>query len=132
MSALTKLYIIQAISFFYKAEILATDLSLGALDKAKEGRYSALLHTKYKRNFERSFPGESLDNLISVEEDGGFKIKERYKKAIEFKRHNLVHEDFPSGMDVIFCRNVMIYFDDKLKLEVLKKFHKALQPGVFL
>lgn len=121
------LYIIQSLSFLYKVKVLATDLSTIALDQAKEGKYSSIIYPKYKRNFEQSFPGEDIENIITVEEDKSFSIKPRLKENVEFKIHNLVSDSYPSAMDIIFCRNVMIYFDDSLKMAVLKKFYDALK-----
>ena len=56
-------------------------------------------------------------------------IKEIIKKLIEFKTNNLISDPGIPKVDIIFCRNVMIYFDKKAKMKVVKKFYDSLNPG---
>jgi chemotaxis protein methyltransferase CheR len=109
--------------------ILATDLSTEVLRTAMEGEYGARkiegvpasLRPKY---FTKAGRGE--ETLYTVERS--------LKSMILFKRLNLSVVPFPmSGpMDAIFCRNVMIYFDNDIRMRLLKEFHRLLKPGGYL
>lgn len=108
-------------------DILATDISQSVLNKALKGIYSDYsLRTTDPKIIERCF------NQISSKE---FEIKEKYKKTVKFKKLNLL--DFGStavipNLDIIFCRNVLIYFDLDSKKKVLEKFYDLLKPGGYL
>ena len=65
--------------------------------------------------------------------DGYVKVKEELRRMVHFDRFNLMG-DFPwrEAIDVIFCRNVMIYFNRETQQELVGKFHQALTPGGYL
>ena len=50
-------------------------------------------------------------------------------KHVNFEYHNLITSPFTGTYDIIFCRNVMIYFDTNAKVKLFKKFHDVLAPG---
>ena len=55
------------------------------------------------------------------------------RKRVSFERHNLLEDRFPTGMDIILCRNVVIYFKDKAKEDLYTRFAAALaKEGVFM
>lgn len=115
-----------------KSSSLATDLSTSALAKAMEGNYSALLLRKYGESFLKYFPNGKLDNFFSITEDN-LHVKDDLKKHVQFQRHNLAQDGMDKKYDFIFCRNVMIYFDDALKMKVLKLFYDSLEDdGYFI
>ena len=55
------------------------------------------------------------------------KISDSLKSCIKFQQHNLLRDPYPKDMDLIVCRNVMIYFTEDAKQEIYKKFNKALK-----
>lgn len=110
---------------------VATDLNLQVLEHARQGAFTNMLHKKYKAKFKEAFPNAHFSNYWDLTDDK-FKIKDRYQKNIEFSQHNLVQDTMHQKFDIIFCRNVLIYFDEKLKLKVLDRFRKALNPNGFL
>ena len=59
-------------------------------------------------------------------------IKPKYQTNVSFRKHNLVSDPMPEKFDLIFCRNVMIYFDENLKYRVLRLLHKCLKPNGYL
>ena len=128
----TMAYILYSLKYHYKTRMLATDLSTTILSKGLKGQYSPILAKKYKRNFNVAFKDEDISGIIEETENDGFRIKENIKRNITFVEHNLVNDVYPSGFDMIFCRNVMIYFDEKLKMEVLEKMHRSLKKGGYL
>jgi chemotaxis protein methyltransferase CheR len=107
--------------------ILATDIDTDILDRAEAGLYPTEL-------FER-LPGD-LKPLLRL--DGGAargeaRISDDLRRMIAFKRLNLIEKWPMSGpFDVIFCRNVFIYFDTQTKASILDRFVKLLAPGAFL
>lgn len=116
---------------YHKSDITATDLSSQAMAKAMQGIYPQMLWKKYLSSFKQYFPnGKSEDYFSLIGEE--IKINDSLKKNIKFQRHNLVQDKMPKSFNIIFCRNVMIYFDEVLKMKVLKLFHSCLEPGGFL
>lgn len=115
----------------HRTRILATDLSSRALVKARKAEYSKLLMNQYLTPLIKYFPYSRMQDYFVFEKDHAT-IKSRYKENVTFLRHNLVHEPMNQQFEIIFCRNVMIYFDDKLKTKVLDLLHSALKPGGYL
>lgn len=124
----TMAMVLQDKGLLYKSRTLATDLSNTILEQAKEAKYSSLLISKYTNTFKRYFPKGNMDDCF-VQEGRYLQINEQLKRHIEFKQHNLVQDPMNKTFQIIFCRNVMIYFDDTLKMKVLRLFHKALDKG---
>jgi chemotaxis protein methyltransferase CheR len=108
-------------SFFYgNPGVLATDISLSALSQAAEGVYTP--------DRVQAVPHYYKSKYFTQTADGMFKIKNDLKKMILFKRLNLMRPEFPfkGKFHVIFCRNVMIYFDGPTKTDLVAKFHNFL------
>jgi chemotaxis protein methyltransferase CheR len=116
---------------YERAQIYATDLNPQALEQAKLGVYSAEQLQAFRENYERSGGGRDL-SAYCVEAYEGVAIKEPLKRNILFFQHNLVSDHVFGEMQVIFCRNVFIYFDQNLRERVLDKFAQSLCPGGFL
>lgn len=126
----TMAMVLQDRNLLHKSTALATDLSAGILEQAKKGSYSNVLVNRYLKGFKQCFPKGQLDELFEMGEHES-KVKEKYKKHVQYQRHNLVHDPMHKTFDIIFCRNVMIYFDDVLKMKVLKLFHSSLKEDGF-
>ena len=100
--------------------ILATDLDVEIIAKAKKGVYSdselkAISPQRKAKYFD--------------EAGGQFAVKQEIKDCIEFKRHNLLKDPFEKNFDLILCRNVVIYFTGETKAALYVKFYNALAPG---
>lgn len=106
-----------------KATLLATDLDQGVLDKALKGIYA-------ERALREVTP-ELRAQYFSLREEG-YVFDEKLKKAVSFRRQNLLEDRFDSSFDVIICRNVMIYFTEEAKKVLYRKFAGALKPGGIL
>lgn len=113
----------------HRTKLLGTDISSTALAKAVKGKYSKALVDKYERSLKKYSDLHSMKDLFYLDDEGNASIKQRYKSAIGFQPHNLVIDPAPGKFDIIFCRNVMIYFDDRLKFKVTQKLLKALNPN---
>lgn len=122
--------VLQDRNLLHKSTTLATDLSTKILEQAVKGEYSNILVNRYSKSCKQYCPNTKIEDWFEVNEHYS-KIKEKYKKHIQFLRHNLVNEPMNKKFDIIFCRNVMIYFDDVLKMKVLNLFHSSLKEGGF-
>jgi chemotaxis protein methyltransferase CheR len=106
--------------------ILATDISTRVLETACKGIYTnegiEALPQKWKRDY-----------FVKINEENSI-IVDKLKKEVVFKKFNLMQELFPfkSKFNVIFCRNVMIYFDLKTRIDLVNKFYNLLKPGGYL
>lgn len=109
--------------------ILATDISTRILARSKEGEYDA----KKAESIPHSYRDRYFDKS-GFREAAVYSAKETLRSLITFKRLNLSIVPFPmkGPMDFIFCRNVMIYFDNKVRVQLLGEFHRLLKPGGYL
>ena len=114
-----------------RARLTATDLSSKALAKAKSGQYSLDIIKQYLNPFLKFFPHKQIEDYFQFSEKYA-EIKPKYRQNITFSRHNLVHDAAGDKYDIVFCRNVMIYFDDQLKLKVLNLIYQSLKPNGYL
>lgn len=114
-----------------RARLDASDLSSKALAKAKSGQYSLDIIKQYLNPFLKFFPNKRIEDYFQFSETYA-EIKPRFKQNIHFSRHNLVHDAVTNKYDIVLCRNVMIYFDDQLKLKVLNLLHQSLKPNGYL
>ncbi|OAB32614.1 chemotaxis protein CheR [Paenibacillus macquariensis subsp. defensor] len=103
--------------------LMATDIDNGALEKAQKGQY-----------LERSLKDVPKDVAVRhfISEGIQYNINDSLKKAVQFKRQNLLLDTFDSSYDLIVCRNVMIYFTEEAKNKLYRKFAKSLRPGGYL
>lgn len=100
----------------WKIEILASDISFNVLLKAKEGFYT-------KEKIE-DIPQKYLKYLVKIGD--GYSIKNEIKNMVQFDYHNIMNEPTIKNFDIIFCRNVIIYFDSKAQQEVVDIFYNAM------
>ncbi len=110
----------------WKIEILGTDISAEILEKARVGIYSQF-------EIQRGLPIQML--LKHFQQIGDkWQVSERIRSMVTFKQHNLLERNDQFGrFDVIFCRNVLIYFDVPTKVKVLELLTPRLVPdGAFL
>lgn len=114
-----------------KANVLATDFNMNALEEARNGVYHKIKMIENENNYRSFNPYHSFSSYYCS--DGVYAtMDQNLIKPVEFKFHNLISDDFPKGFDLIFCRNVMIYFDNVAKNKLLEKFYGALNPGGYL
>jgi chemotaxis protein methyltransferase CheR len=117
--------------FLDRARMYATDFNKHSLDAAANGVYSAKQMTAYGENYQLAggkghFPDYYSDGYKLA------KFKDFLKERITFSYHNLVTDGVFGEMNIICCRNVLIYFDKTLQDQVLRKFSESLRHGGFL
>jgi len=110
-------------------KILATDISTKVLSHSREGTY--------REDRMGSVPIPMRNRYFFKHRDGTaskFTVKSELKKMITFKRLNLSVTPFPmrGPLDAVLCRNVMIYFDNKVRFNLLKEITRLLRPGGYL
>lgn len=105
------------------SSILGTDIDEPSLKKATRGAYT--------REEAAGIPRTSLAKHFTLEE-GKYQASEILRRMVSFKRHNLLADKAPQGMDLIICRNVLIYFTDKGKDQVIQGFAGSLRPDGIL
>lgn len=105
----------------WNVEILATDLVERVLDKARKGIYS---HYEIQRGLPAQYMTRYFDQV-----DSEWRVKPELKKWIQFRRLNLLSDYASLGLfDIIFCRNILIYFDAASKKKVLERMAACLTP----
>ncbi len=114
-----------------RSTIFATDFNDATLKKANSGIY-LLKHIKtYTANYQQAGGKESFSDYYYAEYDSVI-LDKSLKSRITFANHNLVTDNVFGEMHLIFCRNVLIYFDRSLQNRVLKLFRESLIHNGFL
>lgn len=107
----------------YSFEILASDISLKSLMVGKQGFYPdsriAGIPEKYLNRF-------------FIKSNGGYQVIDDIMKSIRFDYHNLKYAPVTRNFDIVFCRNVLIYFDSAAQLEVINHFWDAMAAHSYL
>jgi chemotaxis protein methyltransferase CheR len=114
-----------------RSTIYATDFNQRALDKAKEGIYSSKLIKDYTTNYQRAGGEESFSNYYTSSYDVAI-LDQSLKSKIVFANHNLVTDGVFAEVNLVLCRNVLIYFNKNLQDKVLKLFSESLVNGGIL
>ena len=107
----------------WKFEIVASDLSLKCLMTAKDGFYA---ESKIV-----GIPDAYLKKYFDKVE-GGFKVRPEIQSKIRFDYHNLKNDSGLRNMDIVFCRNVIIYFDEVAQNAVMNRFWESMASKSFL
>ena len=109
-------------------KIMATDISTRVLLQAKRGVYASEQVKKVPPEFLKSYFQKGVGQC-----EGQVKVKEHIRGLVGFQRFNLMDElPWRTELDIIFCRNVMIYFDRITQQTLINKFYQSLMPGGYL
>ena len=110
----------------WETGVLATDISEKALEKANNGIYS-------DENIS-GIPLPLRNKYFSRHDEKNWIVENQVKKLVLFRRFNLMRESFPfkKKFHVIFCRNVMIYFDKPTQNELVRRFYSNTELGGYL
>ena len=110
----------------WSVDILGVDISQSALEKARKGEYG--------RYTLRNMPLRLVQKYF-VKDGPIYKVREEVKKLVRFEAINLLDRSQTNkirGMDFVFCRNVLIYFDAEARRRVVASFYESLNPGGYL
>ena len=109
----------------WKIDFLATDLSRDVLDKARAGKFSQL-------EVNRGLPAPMLLKYFA-RQGVEWQIKDEVRSLMTFREQNLMETwNIPYGLDIVFLRNVMIYFDVETKKQILGNIRRHLKPDGYL
>ena len=139
------LIVLSELNLLDKARIYATDINVDAIDTAKKGVYKFRFNMTYLDAFDKVMKENpyNYDEYNDIPYAKFFEIdksqdtirmKQFLREKPVFKKHDLVKSDniFYTKFDLILCRNVMIYFNNKLQNKVFELFHKSLNEGGYL
>lgn len=104
-------------------EVVASDISLKSLMVGKEGFYGENRVNGVSQRF--------LDKYF-IKSSNGYRVNDDIKQLVRFDYHNLKHDSGLRGLDVVFCRNVLIYFDEPAQKAAVERFWDAMAPRSFL
>ncbi len=114
----------------YNVSIIGTDIDDRSLRLAEKG--------VYPENVVKSTTGKwstgkwYLNKYFTRSEDNMYMVNDRLKSLVQFKKHNLLTDRYPKNIDMIFCRNVIIYLSRDFQKELFNNFYRALNMGGYL
>ncbi|MGQ9425196.1 chemotaxis protein CheB [Gilvimarinus sp. F26214L] len=107
----------------FNAQIFATDIDEDAVSRARAGRYSA--------NVANEIPEEYLHRYFD-EDDGGYAVKKSLRESVTFAVQNLIADPPFSKLDLVCCRNLLIYLENSMQDKLLQLFHFSLNSDGYL
>ena len=123
--------LLKKINLLSKSIIYATDFNKIILQEAENAIYSKESYALAKENFKEIDYSDSLDNYMR-KNNSYVLMNEEIREKVLFFQHNLAIDSSFNEFDTIICKNVMIYFDDRLKRRVFELFYNSLKFGGFL
>jgi chemotaxis protein methyltransferase CheR len=109
-----------------QVDIVATDLSPSMLDCCREAVYDSL-------SLGRGLSKERHNAFFDALSTNSWQVKREIRSRVRFQQLNLMDSFLPLGkFDIVFCRNVLIYFSADLKADILRRIHGSLNPGGYL
>lgn len=111
----------------WKVEIIANDIDVNILAKARQGTFD-------ERSL-RDVPEEYLEKYFENQNDGHYRLVDRARQMVSFVHLNLADKTALRELrsfDFVFCRNLLIYFDDVSRKELVDHFYVALNPGGYI
>jgi len=117
--------------FLEKSTIYATDFNTTVLEEAKNGLYTKSEFLQFKENYIKSGGKKDFDNWFDINDDF-VQIKKYIQDKILFFKHNLATDSTINEFDIIFCRNVLMYFDIILQKKVFDTLDNSLFSSGYL
>ncbi len=104
----------------YSLQIFASDLDADAIDRARKGLFTARIANDV-----------SIERLTRffIKNENGYQIRKQIREMVIFARHNVIKDPPYTKLDILMCRNLMIYLSTKLQQNLLPLFHYSLKPG---
>jgi chemotaxis protein methyltransferase CheR len=123
--------LLQEDGLYERCTIFATDFNDEVLDRAREGVFTLKEMRQYTENYVRAGGKNAFSEYYHANYEFA-RMPDHLKKNITFANHNLVTDNVFGEMHLIFCRNVLIYFERPLQNRVLRLFSDSLRLGGFL
>ncbi|MBL4823327.1 MAG: protein-glutamate O-methyltransferase CheR [Colwellia sp.] len=113
-------------AFMRGVQVIGTDISTTMLEHCKYGHYDSLA-------LARGLSEERKRQFFENGDNGMLKVKDEVKKMVSFRPLNLLNSYSLMGrFDIVFCRNVLIYFSPKIKAQIISQIHGTLNSGGYL
>jgi len=109
---------------WFSLQIFATDMSRDAIEQARKG--------SFPEEITRDVGSARLDHYFVREEGGGYRVLASIREMVTFATHNILSDPIFSKIDILCCRNLLIYFGEALKARTLRLLSHSLSPGGFL
>jgi len=107
----------------FKIQIFATDISEDSLNHARKGEFEASALSRISK---------ADQNEYFEERNGRYRVKPLLRHSVLFSRHNIAKDPPFQNIDLVCCRNMLIYFDNSLQQQIFSIFHYALKTGGYL
>ncbi len=104
----------------FRLQIFATDLDRDAIDKARQGFYPA--------NIAADVSAERLRRFF-IKEENGYRVGKEIREMVTFATQNVIMDPPFTKLDILICRNLLIYLTPELQKKLLPLFHYSLNPG---
>lgn len=117
--------LLKEVGLYDRSIIYATDFNENILKKAEDGIYPVSAIKEYTKNYFKAGGKAAFSDYYTASYDSAIMAKQ-LKENISFAQHNLVIDGVFGEMDLIICRNVLIYFDRNLQKKVISLFHQSL------
>lgn len=111
----------EAVGNKIRVNITATDVKTELLSMARNGVYNQ----QYLAEMEK----QEIFKYFQKLSDEDYEVSKTIRSMVNFRQHDLMKDSYPGNMDMIICRNVLIYVDREAQLQIVKKFFDALRPG---
>ncbi len=122
--AITLIECMDSIKRHFNVQIFATDIDEGAIEVARSGLYAASVLSNVTT--------ERLKRFFSKEDDEHFRIKKSIREMLVFAPHNIIKDPPFTRLDILSCRNLLIYFNSELQKKLFPVFHYSLKPDGIL
>nr|WP_319400355.1 CheR family methyltransferase [uncultured Carboxylicivirga sp.] len=140
MEVYSNLIIMSELGLLGRVKVYGTDINARMVRQAKSGKYALKFNKEQLKTFSKVLKAKPINGISQIdfekyfdfdEETDSLTVKEPLRKVPWFVKHDLVQEEIPfySKFDIIFCRNVLIYFNASLQSKLFKRFHDQMYPG---
>ena len=128
--------VLDDLGWLERSSVYASDLNPDVLETARKGRYKYQFNQSYLENFEKVLPGRPWQQYMTVDRNrDAIQMKEFLCRKPRYSTIDLVREaeGLPAELDMIICRNVIIYFNQNLQNRLFERFHRYLvHQGILL
>ncbi|MBS2096826.1 CheR family methyltransferase [Carboxylicivirga linearis] len=143
MEVYSNLIIMSELGLLDRIKVYGTDINARMVRQAKSGKYALKFNLEQLQAFNKSLKKKPIQGISEIdftkyfefhEEEDVLIVKDFLRKVPWFVKHDLVQEEIPfyNKFDIVFCRNVLIYFNASLQSKLFKRFHDQMYPGAFL
>lgn len=143
MELYSNLILLNELGLLDRVKVFGSDINNRIIKQATTGKYALKFNEKQLHEFAKYLKKKPINGIRSIDFHKYFEfdeandvlaVKDIIRKVPVFVKHNLVDEALPfyNKFDIVFCRNVLIYFNANLQSKLLKRFYDQMYPGAFL